>query len=109
MSKTRMGKRIASLLLSLVMMLSLLPTTVYAAAGTADKNGVSVVGSTAPDAAQEEGAQIAMFGHTHQPIYEQVGGVQVLNPGSSGKGRNPTWAIVEIFDNGGIICSIKEL
>ena len=44
MSKTRMGKRIASLLLSLVMMLSLLPTTVYAAAGTADKNGVSVVG-----------------------------------------------------------------
>ena len=60
-------------------------------------------------AAQEEGAQIAMFGHTHQPLYEQVGGVQVLNPGSSGKGRNPTWAIVEIFDNGGIICSIKEL
>ena len=31
MSKTRMGKRAASLLLSLVMMLSLLPTTVYAA------------------------------------------------------------------------------
>ena len=30
MSKTRMGKRVASLLLSLVMMLSLLPTTVYA-------------------------------------------------------------------------------
>ena len=30
MSKTRMGKRVASLLLSLVMMFSLLPTTVYA-------------------------------------------------------------------------------
>lgn len=62
MSKTRMGKRIASLLLSLVMMLSLLPTTVYAAAGTADKNGVSVVGSTAPDAAQEEGVDNAAAG-----------------------------------------------
>lgn len=62
MSKTRMGKRIASLLLSLVMMLSLLPTTVYAAAGTADKNGVSVVGSTAPDAVQEEGVDNAAAG-----------------------------------------------
>ena len=57
-----MGKRIASLLLSLVMMLSLLPTTVYAAAGTADKNGVSVVGSAAPDAAQEEGVDNAAAG-----------------------------------------------
>ena len=36
MSKTRMGKRIASLLLSLVMMLSLLPTTVYATGETQD-------------------------------------------------------------------------
>lgn len=34
MSKTRMGKRVASLLLSLVMMLSLLPTTVYATEDT---------------------------------------------------------------------------
>lgn len=31
MNKTRMGKRAASLLLSLVMMLSLLPTAAYAA------------------------------------------------------------------------------
>ena len=30
MNKTRMGKRVASLLLSLVMMLSLLPTAAYA-------------------------------------------------------------------------------
>ena len=36
MSKTRMGKRVASLLLSLVMMLSLLPTTVYATGDTGD-------------------------------------------------------------------------
>lgn len=31
MNKTRMGKRVASILLSLVMMLSLLPTAAYAA------------------------------------------------------------------------------
>lgn len=42
MSKTRMGKRVASLLLSLVMMLSLLPTTVYATSGTGETNGVFV-------------------------------------------------------------------
>lgn len=37
MNKTRMGKRAASLLLSLVMMLSLLPTAAYAAMGNADE------------------------------------------------------------------------
>lgn len=74
MSKTRMGKRIASLLLSLVMMLSLLPTTVYAAAGTADKNGVSVVGSTAPDAAQEEGVDNAAAGEGENGDVGENGG-----------------------------------
>ena len=46
MSKTRMGKRVASLLLSLVMMLSLLPTTVYATedtgGGTGETSGANV-------------------------------------------------------------------
>ena len=43
MDKTRMGKRVASLLLSLVMMLSLLPTAAYAAMGYADDTqGASV-------------------------------------------------------------------
>lgn len=43
MNKTRMGKRAASLLLSLVMMLSLLPTAAYAAMGDADETqGASV-------------------------------------------------------------------
>lgn len=42
MSKTRIGKRVASLLLSLVMMLSLLPTTVYATGGTGETNGAIV-------------------------------------------------------------------
>ncbi len=42
MSKTRIGKRVASLLLSLVMMLSLLPTTVYATGGTGETKNVIV-------------------------------------------------------------------
>ncbi len=49
MSKTRMGKRVASLLLSLVMMLSLLPTTVYAeGADTGDTTDAVVEETIAP-------------------------------------------------------------
>ena len=49
MSKTRMGKRVASLLLSLVMMLSLLPTTVYAeGADTGATNDAVVEETIAP-------------------------------------------------------------
>lgn len=43
MNKTRMGKRGASLLLSLVMMLSLLPTAAYAAMGNADETQGAIV------------------------------------------------------------------
>lgn len=59
--------------------------------------------------AQEQGCRLAMFGHTHRPLYQEVGGVTVLNPGTAGKGPKLTWALVEIFDNGGIICSIQDL
>ena len=60
-------------------------------------------------AAQEAGAKLALYGHTHQPDYQEVGGVQVLNPGTAGKGRKLTWAWVEVFDNGGIACQIRDL
>lgn len=60
-------------------------------------------------AAQEQGAKLAMYGHTHRPLHEEIGGVKVLNPGTAGKGRKLTWALVEVFDNGGIACEIKEL
>ena len=60
-------------------------------------------------AAQEAGAKIAMFGHTHEAYYGEAGGVQLLNPGTAGKGRTLTWAVVIVFDNGAIACEIKEL
>ena len=53
-------------------------------------------------AAMEQGARIAMFGHTHEADYEEIGGVKVINPGTAGAGRRLTWALVEVFDNGGI-------
>ena len=60
-------------------------------------------------AAQEQGAKIALYGHTHVADREEIGGVQVLNPGTAGKGRKLTWATVEVFGNGGIAFEIKDL
>ncbi|MBR1456763.1 MAG: metallophosphoesterase [Oscillospiraceae bacterium] len=60
-------------------------------------------------AAQEAGAQLALFGHTHEALYEELGGVKVLNPGTAGKGRRLTWAWIEVFDNGGVACEIRDL
>ena len=60
-------------------------------------------------AAMEAGCSIAMFGHTHEPENTEFGGVKVLNPGTAGKGRKLTYAMVEIFDNGGIACEIRNL
>ena len=60
-------------------------------------------------AAMEADCRIAMFGHTHEAIYETLGGVTVINPGTAGKGRAPTWALVTVFDNGAVDCRISEL
>lgn len=60
-------------------------------------------------AAQEQGASIALFGHTHEPFNDQLGGVHLVNPGTAGKGYCPTYALIEVFDNGGVYCSIKDL
>ena len=60
-------------------------------------------------AAMEARCQIAMFGHTHRATYEEIGGVKVINPGTAGQGRVLTWALVEVYDNGGITCEIRDL
>ena len=60
-------------------------------------------------AAQESGAQLALFGHTHTALHEDVGGVKVVNPGTAGKGRNLSWALITIFENGGIAAEIRPL
>ena len=58
-------------------------------------------------AAQEAGAQLVLYGHTHEALYQELGGVQVLNPGSAGMGRRQSWATVQIYETGGFICQIR--
>lgn len=60
-------------------------------------------------AAQERGANIAMFGHTHEAVNEDFGGMKVLNPGTAGKGRELTYAVVEVHDNGAVSTEIRDL
>ncbi len=48
--------------------------------------------------ALERGADAALFGHTHQPYVDIVQGVVLLNPGSIGRGRRPTYATLTFRD-----------
>lgn len=50
------------------------------------------------NAAFFQGADIVLFGHTHEPLNTIVQGLHVVNPGSAGKGRHPTWAKIELED-----------
>lgn len=51
------------------------------------------------DAAKEENADYAFFGHTHKAVVEKIDNIVVLNPGSISQPRGhyqvPTYAIVE--------------
>jgi len=59
-------------------------------------------------AAQERDCPLALFGHTHRAELRTMGGVTLLNPGTAGKGRELSWATVEVFPNGGFACRIHR-
>jgi putative phosphoesterase len=49
-------------------------------------------------AAQKMGANAALFGHTHVPLFENVNGFLLVNPGSIGRARSKagaTFALIE--------------
>ena len=58
-------------------------------------------------AAEEAGADILLFGHTHIPMCEEIGGILVINPGAAGRGAK-TYAVLSI-EHGAASCEIKEL
>ena len=43
-------------------------------------------------------ADIVLYGHTHIAHLEDMDGLLVINPGSIGTGRRPSWAKLEIND-----------
>ncbi len=87
MSKTRMGKRVASLLLSLVMMLSLLPTTVYATGDTGETKN-EIVGQATTSGDNTEGT-----GEPEPTGEGEDGGTANVSEGEDGAATND--AVVE--------------
>ncbi|HHV51404.1 MAG TPA: metallophosphoesterase [Clostridiales bacterium] len=58
-------------------------------------------------AARERGADIVLFGHTHQPLCEYDGGLYLFNPGSLGS-TNPSYGYID-FTPAGVVPQIVEL
>lgn len=58
-------------------------------------------------AAREQGADIVVFGHTHNAISEYDNGLYILNPGSL-HGYNASYAYIDITDKG-IMTNIVRL
>lgn len=61
--------------------------------------------------AEEQGADAVLFGHTHQPMYDDRGRVLMLNPGSLSLPRGgglPTFGILTIEENGRMEGAIME-
>lgn len=63
--------------------------------------------------AQENGADIVMFGHTHVPLIDTGGAVTVLNPGSLSQprqeGHRPTYLVMTVEEDGRTDYSIVYL
>lgn len=61
--------------------------------------------------AQDHGADLALFGHTHQACDEVWGGVRLVNPGSAGApnyGQSATYLVMDIKD-GDLALHLKKL
>lgn len=75
--------------------------------------GVNYGVDTLKMAARERGADIALFGHTHEPYLEQTDDVTVLNPGSLSLPRQTngkcSYAMIEIDREGALHFTISYL
>ena len=60
--------------------------------------GVKYSGMNAYYAAREVGADVLLFGHTHQPLVDFDGTLYTMNPGSVGNRLAPTYGIITIND-----------
>jgi len=65
------------------------------------------------DEAKSRGADIVIYGHTHRPVVEYGDGIIAINPGSltypRQEGRKPSYALLEIDNNGKMDIDIKYL
>ena len=50
-----------------------------------------------------------LYGHTHIARVDYYGGMTVVNPGSSGLGSKPTFALIEVTDEGHVAARIMNI
>ncbi len=66
--------------------------------------GVSIGPEGLADEARSRDCDVAMFGHTHKPYLNVIGGVTLLNPGSISyprqEGRRPSYMLVSVDKKG---------
>lgn len=60
-------------------------------------------------AAQEKGCTLVLYGHTHRAENTEIGGVKLVNPGTAGLGSARSFALVTVFENGGVAAEIRPL
>ena len=61
------------------------------------------------NAAHFSGAGLVLYGHTHIARIDYYGGMTVVNPGSSGLGTKPTFALSEVTDEGRVAARIMNI
>ena len=55
------------------------------------------------------GADVVLFGHSHKALCQKIAGMWLINPGTSGLGERPTYALLE-FQNGEVrSAEIREI
>ena len=55
----------------------------------------------------EAQADIIIFGHTHIPFYGRRLAIDIVNPGSIGRGARPSYAVISISESGEV--AVKHL
>ena len=69
------------------------------------RHGVSYTLANLREAAEECGADVAIYGHTHMPALDEQNDILLLNPGSVAKprqaGLKKTYAVIMIDDKSG--------
>lgn len=53
------------------------------------------------------GADVVLFGHTHEPVCFQEGNMWVMNPGTARGFPNATYGVMELTD-GKLSCQVKD-
>ena len=53
------------------------------------------------------GSALGFYGHTHRPLWQEIRGMQIVNPGSIGSAQHPTFALIRL-ENGKADCRILD-